>query len=218
MKKYLLLGFSLVLCLFISGCSEAGGKNSYESYSLGDDITLSDGTTWMVIKNTDSSESEVKLIATSNVYNNLTTQTGTDIFETSNSGTNIEYDSNDSNIWGNSTLKSYLDSTVKTRLEASLNTTISDITILGADELRNLGCRVVGSDSGGYSELTCNSASAVYSKIFSTADSWTRLHSSDSDYGVWAIGSDGKINKVSACDGYFGARVIITVSKSIIPQ
>ena len=102
---------------------------TYSAYSVGDEVTLSNGTTWVVVKDTTTSESEIKLMATSNVKANLTTETGTAMFTSTKSKYVIKYDSNGSDVWANSTLKAYLDSTVKSKLEDDLNTTISDITI-----------------------------------------------------------------------------------------
>ena len=191
---------------------------TYAAYSVGDNVTLSDGTTWVVVKDTTTNESEIKIMSTSNVKANLTTETGTAMFTTVRSEYVLAYD-DDSNIWANSTLKAYLDGTVKTRLEASLGTTISDITIWGAEELTALGCTVTGNDTDGYSELTCDTTTTWYSKVFKNAHSWTKLPYAGISYYAWPVFGYGNFNNYSVSIVINnGARPVITISKSVISQ
>jgi len=187
---------------------------TYAAYSVGDDVTLTDGTTWVVVKDSTVSESEIKLMSTSNVRNNLTTETGTAMFN----GTTLGYDDN-LNIWEDSMLKSYLDTTVKTSLETSLNTIISDITIWGAEELTTLGCTVTGNDTEGYYGVSCDNTKPWYSRVFQNTYSWTKLPHAGRNYYAWYVRNDGIITADSvAIANYSGARPIITVSKSVIAQ
>ena len=190
---------------------------TYAAYSVGDEVTLSDGTTWVVVKDTIIDESEIKLMATSNVKANLTTETGTEIFTTNWSESNMTYDNyvNDSNVWINSTLKAYLDGAVKTRLEASLGTTISDITIWGVEELTTLGCTVEGNNADGYSAPDCDNTKEWYSKVFQNTYSWTKLHRAGSSNFVWYVSDDGYFFEGGIYD-FCSVRPVITISKSVI--
>jgi len=184
---------------------------TYAAYSVGDDVTLNDGTTWVVVKDSTTSESEIKIMSTSNVHPNLTNETGIAMF---NGGT-LAYSSPRSSTWDGSTLKAYLDSTVKTRIEESLGTSISDITIWGTEELTALGCTV----TGGVTSINCDNTKPWYSKVFQTAQSWTKLYSYSNPIDVWYVNGIGKFEYVN-CDFWtaLGARPIITVSKSVISQ
>ena len=194
---------------------------TYAAYSVGDDVTLTDGTTWVVVKDTTASESEIKLMSTANVKSNLTTETGTAMFTSTQSEYAIAYDisGKNSSVWANSTLKTYLDGTVKTRLEASLNTTISDITIWGAEELTALGCTVTGNETDGYSAVSCDNTKAWYSKVFKNTYSWTKLPYVGVSSYAWVVLSYGRIIESNAdIVQDRGARPVITVSKSVISQ
>ena len=113
-------------------------------------------------------------------------------------------------------LKEYLDNIIKIKLETSLNTTISDITILGAEELIALGCTLTGNETAGYSAISCDSTTPWYSKVFKNTYSWTRLRYANSNQ-MWLIDSRGSFgfDNVSSTSG---ARPIITVSKSVIAE
>jgi len=193
---------------------------TYAAYSVGDDVTLRDGTTWVVVKDTDSSESEIKLMATSNVKANLTTETGTAMFTTVQSEYGLAYDSseNKSNVWANSTLKIYLDNTVKAKIGASLNTTISDITIWGAEELTALGCTVSGNDTNGYSKPVCDTTTEWYSNVFGNARTLTKLPRDGVSNGVWSAYINGVFESYYVYHTARGVRPVITISKSIISQ
>ena len=194
---------------------------TYAAYSVGDEVTLSNNTTWVVVKDTTANESEIKIMATSNVKANLTTETGTSMFTSTQSEYVMAYDSsgNNSNIWANSALKAYLDTTVKTKLEDDLNTTISDITIWGAEELTALGCTVEGIDTDGYSEPVCDTTTEWYSKVFENTYSWTKLPYSGTSNRAWRVNGGGTfLNSYVDNDGRIGARPVITISKSVISQ
>jgi len=194
---------------------------TYAAYSVGDDVTLTDGTTWVVVKDSTTSESEIKLMSTSNVKSNLTNEKGTAMFTVTQSEYILAYDGSgkNSNVWSTSTLKAYLDGTVKTRLEASLNTTISEITIWGVDELNALGCTLTGNDTNGYSAIICDNTTEWYSKVFKSTNSWTKLpFAGDSFYACRFLNTgsfgEGGVPHVTRV----GARPVITVSKSVISQ
>ena len=181
-----------------------------KSYTVGDDIVLSDGTTWVILK---IDQSTIDLISSSYIKNNLTNETGTAMFTTVRSEYRIQYDgqANYLNDWNASTLKKYLDTTVQTRLEESLNTKIIDVTILGPWDLEALGCTMTGNYSSGYASVGCDKNAPWYSKVFNM-DSWTWLPYARRDSYVWNICEGGfSYNRV---DGKLGARPVITISKS----
>ncbi|MBE6159885.1 MAG: prepilin-type N-terminal cleavage/methylation domain-containing protein [Lactobacillales bacterium] len=189
---------------------------TYDEYKIGDDVTLKDGTTWIVVKDSTANESKIKIISTSNIHPNLTTETGTAMFLNNDYG--IAYDIENSNVWETSTLKEYLDTTVKTRLEASLGTTLSDITILGAEEFKELGCSFTGDETSGYYGADCNTIKeeAWYSKIFLNFNSWINLPhvTVDMTFGLNTAGLFSVTGVIIS--GFNGARPVITVDKSII--
>ena len=172
----------------------------------------------MVVKDTTVNESEIKLMSTSNVKANLTTETRSAMFTSTKSEYVLAYD-DDSNIWANSTLKAYLDSTVKTKLEEDLNTTISDITIWGAEELIALGCTVTGNDTDGYSLPTCDNTKTWYSKVFENTYSWTKMPHDGYSYVAWYVLDYGSFDDGNVGIGdNRGVRPVITISKSVISQ
>ena len=189
---------------------------TYDEYKIGDDVTLKDGTTWVVVKNSTANESKIKIISTLNIHPNLTTETGTAMFLNNDYG--IAYDIENSNVWETSTLKEYLDTTVKTRLEASLGTTLSDITILGAEEFKELGCSFTGDETSGYYGADCNTIKEEvwYSKIFLNFNSWINLPhvTVDMTFGLNTAGLFSVTGVIIS--GFNGARPVITIDKSII--
>lgn len=198
--------------------TEENAKASYKAYSVGDEVTLSDGTTWIVVKESTKNENEIKLMSMLNIKNNLTTETGIEMFDSENiyEDFGIAFD-DEGNVWENSTLKFYLDNIVKSRLESSLGTTISDITIWGVEELTSLGCTVTGNETDGYSSIVCDNTKTWYSKVFDNEiASWVKL--SEGAYAGRAFIAHG--NGVIGSDFTFyanrGIRPIIITSKSII--
>jgi len=188
---------------------------TYAAYSIGEEITLIDGTTWFVIKDSTDNESEIKIISKSNIRSSLTAEIGIEMF----GSYVLQYDSNNSNVWANSSLKAYLEGTVKERLEVSLNTTISDITIWGAEELEALGCTVRGNETTGYSYINCNNAKQNYSEVFGNEPHWTKIPLSGETKIAWITGSNGNFNYDDiGTRNVYGARPIITVSKDVIRQ
>lgn len=196
-------------------------KKKPKAYSVGDEVTLIDETTWVVVKDTTKSESEIKLVSTLNVHPNLTTETGTRMFLTS--GYEILYDNsgNNSNVWENSTLKTYLDETVKSRLETSLNTTINNITIWGIEELTALGCKITGNETRGYDNVSCDDKKTWYSKVFDKdTHSWTKVPYAYASEVTWAFNKvynkNTTVGAIVGSDMEYGVRPVITVSKEVI--
>lgn len=205
--------------------------SKYESYSIGDEVTLSDGTSWIVIKDSSSVESEVKIMSQLNFDPDVTTvDRGLMMFKSA--GYEIAYDDN-SNIWNNSTLKNFMDTTVKSRLEDSLNIEIDDVTIWGVEELKTLGCEVSGDATKGYTGVDCytnNNEKTWYSKVFEVY-SWTKLPYALYDNYAWTILYGGSpisgfgeaidvtytfaTEKVSD-NSVSGVRPVITISKDVI--
>ena len=203
----------------IGTCETTTPTPTYQAYSVGDEVTLIDGTTWVVVNDTTSEENEIKIMSSTNVRKNLTTQTGTAMFTSVQNEYYIPYSSgNNSNVWANSTLKTYLEGTVKQKLESSLNIEISNITIWGAEELSALGCTVTGNETSRYSSIKCDSTKPWYSKVFKKNYSWTRLGSSSERDRAWVVYDDGRFITIYVTSTTSGVRPIITVSKSVISQ
>ena len=162
-----------------------------------------------------------KLLSSLNVKNNLTTQTGVSIFTTISSEYKLAFDNvyPGSNIWANSQLKVYLEGTVKNRLEASLNTTLSDITIWGYEELTALGWVITGDETNGYN-IVGSQEPAWYEKVFKNTNnntaSWTKLALRSNPYRVYSMRTNGTGLDVMARSNTEGIRPVITVSKDVI--
>lgn len=205
------------------------GPIVYEAYSVGDDVTLKDGTTWVVVKDSTSKESEVKIMSTLNIHKDLANKpalTGADLFVSKSSSYSnyvMPYNTTMSNDWASSSANSYLTNVVKPRLEASLQAsleeqvTITDITIWGEEELTDLGCTLTKSRNG-YSSVSCSRDTAWYSKVFENTNSWTKLGETNTTWRLWVIYSGGGIviRDYNHTDSGFGIRPIITITKSAI--
>ena len=139
------------------------------AYNVGDLVTAKDGTSWIITENSGAQNNNVKMMSLLNINNSVnTSMTGTDMFvpESSYSNYLIAFDENNSNIYANSTVKVYLENTVKAALENSLGRQIISIKIWGAEELRNFGCTVTGSQSSGYEMPVCDNTVSWYMHVF----------------------------------------------------
>ncbi len=199
-------------------CSEE--ELTYKAYSVGDDVTLKDDTTWIVVKDSLESDGEIKIMSSLNINKNLESETtliGKDMFVSDESSGNykLAYDTTESNNWDSSTLKSYLENVVKERLQQSLKTEIIEISILGAEELVSLGCELTGSEEKGYSAVSCDTTTEWYEKVFNSTGFWTKLRYTNTK-SAWYINKKTIYYYRVKETTIFGARPVITVSKSAI--
>lgn len=196
-----------------------GTISKYDEYVIGQEITLKDGSRWIIIDDSNGDNPIIRMMSPLNIFDNLDDYPNNDIYISNSNSTNytLAYSLSASNIWNNSTLKKYLDETVKTKLEEKLNLTIDDITIIGIEDLKRLDCTVTGDETTGVTAITCNSNTSWHSKIFGITNSWLRVPSASNSMHVWIVKQDGTFTIAAAHDtSTCGVRPIISVLKDNI--
>ena len=200
------------------GSSSNGGSSSYSAYSSGDSVTLNDETVWVVVDDSSTSESNVTLVAVKNIKNssNIGTNTGSNMFCENQGDPSIcaiAFDTNNSNVYANSSIRTYLEGTVKNRLEASLSTTILSIKLLDQSTLETLGC-TVSINPGDASTISCSAADPFMGMPWTSVIYAANNNNADTLFGINNGTGNGGITPAQTMP--FGARPVITVSKSVI--
>ena len=197
--------------------SEPETPVTYAAYLIGDEVTLKDGSVWYVIENSDSSNDTVTLFASQNIKYDASGWTTTRseyaiAFDTANArttannsyctspeyGCNI-YAANGSTVTEDSTIKEFIDGSVKTFINNSLTsnggTNIKSIRLITTDE---------------YSLIKSNTWS--YSTYY-----WTMTPYASIAGNVYSVYTDSGLDFGDAHNGSnHGARPVITTLKSNI--
>ena len=158
-------------------------------YLIGDDVTLSDNSEWVVLKNSKKTDTTIRLISAKNIKNNVSTSlTGPDLFTNVMSeyaipyttSKVVAYSSTDYTVYSGSNLENYIKGDVKTALENSLNTTLSYIDIWNLDDLKALGITVEYSSNNNYiNNLIYDKNKCWFDKIFKPVHIWTNIKYQD---------------------------------------
>lgn len=193
--------------------SDNENTSMYKEYSLGTPVTLVDNTTWTVIETSDANTERVKLISNLYISPNVDGKTGTNMFV--NKNYTMKFDNNGSAVWEDSSLKQYLDGTVKTTIANSLGITTDDfdITILKENELINLGCSIT-KNGDSVSAISCPEDNEWFDNIISS-ESWTGVSHGDM-IRVFIINNDYFTASSPNDEELCGLRPIITISKNLI--
>ena len=109
---------------------------------FGDVIQLNDGTSWVVLNS--SSDDSIRLMSTNFIKNNVTGElSGENLYTQVLDEAKIVWDVNNSNNYSNSSIKNYLENTVKPSIASSLNLSNNDIVnieLINVNDLTSFGC------------------------------------------------------------------------------
>ena len=190
-----------------------------KSYNIGDSVTLKDNTTWYVIETSDSSKDTVTLFASSNIKNDASGWTlvrdeykiafdeaGARTTENNSYctdpgyGCNM-YEANGTTVTEDSTIKKFIDGSVKTYINNSLTasggTSINSIRLITNQEICNI---VNASDNNNNCSSTKNeyiniNLSTQYSNVpewlgFAPNHYWTMDEYTGNSTGVYYVGNN----------------------------
>ena len=198
-------------------------KKEYKSYSIGDSVTLLDGTTWYVIEDSNSSRNTVTLFASKNIKNDASGwTTSKDEYKIFFSKDSNIYAANGTTVTEDSNIKKFIDGSVKTYINNSLvnvgGIKLQSIRLLTTKEM----CNII--DSADSSNNCDPTKAGVLPTMYKNVPSW--LYSAyywlmtSSEVNVYniAVGNFGVLNASFGADDvhYRGARPVIVVSKNNI--
>ena len=190
-------------------------------YTQGQAVTLVDGSTWHVLKNSSSTNSTVKLLKDANVdtkefdTENLRPQDNNSYCDNDTHGCNI-YDNNGSTVIKDSSIKTWLETTYYNTLSSSITTnggTTEDLTV-SLPSMEEL-VKANKNSSKKFTQTVFTFDTNTDVSYLTSTSYWTKtaVKGNDSSY-VWYVNSStGQSAPAYANDDTVGVRPVIVTSK-----
>ncbi len=187
----------------------------YENYEIGEEITLTDGSKWHVLENSDPTMKNITLLSDYNLKPDGSYDTGcgktiNETYQCSirsfDSTGNNGYDENDSNNIGYFLNKTYLPKIQKILDDSSI--TVSLPTLEQFEQIENQK----------YNYGQTGTAIPVYTPWLLTTNYWLKTKHSVTEQALWAVQGDiqSLVAHLAIGSSYFGVRPTITLSKEHI--